>query len=331
MEAPFQIINGPALSDLCDYSFGDHHAAMDIISSKTTGVVSLIGGFMKEANPTNKEFIDKCKEFEGKIMTLYIDNVRLYNRGIWAQEGGDAQWIKFLLDNNDLLRLCATFPNNKFVIFSHQEDTRIDKNIVIPENVLGVYAVNAEHETDKLYPFPFGAQRQLGSDDHRLEILKEYVDRDEHIKPTKLFYISCCVARNEERKPLLEFETNNWITTRFDDFSRFYPYEQYNLYLDEIRDHKFIACPRGHDDCYDTHKIWESLYMRRVPVFRDWPYYRRLMQGFPVLFVKEWSDITPQLLKDNDNLYQEAQKMSLKKLDLSLIFKVIVESYKEVD
>jgi hypothetical protein len=327
MATPFQVISGPALSEMVDYSFGDHHAAMDIISSKETGVVNLIGGFMKEASPTNKEFVDKCKEFEGRIMTLYIDNLRLYNRPLMANAGFDAQWVQYLLNNNDLLRLCALFPNNKFIVFSHQEDTRIDKNIIIPENVLGVYAVNAEFETEKLHPFPFGVQRQMGANDHRQEILKMYVEEDWKMPPTKLFYISSAIDRNEERKPLAKFETNEWVTTRFDNYSMFYPYSQYDKYLNEIKDHKFVACPRGHDNCYDTHKIWETLYMRRVPVFRDWPYYRRLLQGFPALFVKEWEEITPQFLKDNDNLYNEAQKMSLKKLDLSLIYKVIVKSY----
>ena len=326
MDKSFQIISGPALSDKVDYSFGDHHAAMDIISSKTTSVISLIGGFMKKANERNTEFIDKCKGFEGKIMTLYIDNLRLYNRPILANEGPDAQWVGLLLTNNDLLKLCGQLVDNRFIIFSHQEDTQIDSNIKIPENVLGVYAVNAEHETDRLFPFPFGVQRKMLETDHRQEILLENLD-DEQIEPQKLFYISCAIGRNEERAPLVNFEGERWVTTRFDPLSMYYPYDKYQLYLNEIRNHKFIACPRGHANCYDTHKIWETLYLRRVPVVRDFPYFRRLLRDFPVLYVKEWSDITEQSLKDNDYLYEEAQTMSLKKLDLNLIYDIIIKSY----
>lgn len=315
METPFQIITGPALSNLCDYSFGDHHAGM---------YPSL--GFMKEANKGNKEFLEKCKEFEGKIMTLYIDNLRLYNRIVVANEGFDASWVGYMLSNNDLLALCAKLVDNKFIIFSHQEDTCIDENIKIPKNVLGIYAVNAEYETDKLYPFPFGVQRKMNEADHRQEILLDNLD-NEPLEPQKLLYISCAIDRNEERKPLFIYQTEDWATCRFDPLSMYYPYDKYQLYLNEIRNHKFIACPRGHHNCYDTHKIWETLYLRRVPVVKDYPYYRRLLQDFPALFIKEWSDITEQFLKDNDHLYQEAQKMSLKKLDLSFIYKCIVQSY----
>jgi hypothetical protein len=260
-------------------------------------------------------------------MTLYIDNLRLYNRPILANAGPDAEWVGYLLTNNDLLRLCEKLVDNKFIVFSHQEDTLIDSNIKIPNNVLGVYAVNAEYEADKLYPFPFGVQRQMGEDDNRQQILKENIEKDKQVKPSKLFYINCCVERNEERLPLLNFQDKDWATTRFDVLSMYFPYSQYQLYLDEIKNHKFVACPRGHANCYDTHKIWETLYLRRVPVVRDYPYFRRLLQDFPVLYVKGWSDITEQLLKDNNNLYQEAQTMSLKKLDLNLICDIIIKSY----
>jgi hypothetical protein len=51
------------------------------------------------------------------------------------------------------------------------------------------------------------------------------------------------------------------------------------------------------------------------------------MDGFPVLFVNDWSDITPKLLEKNEHLYKQAQELNLKKLDLDLIFKAIVKSY----
>lgn len=318
METPFQIISGPALSDMCDYSFGDHHAAM---------YSNLIGGFMKEANIHNTEFLNKCEGFEGKIMTLYIDNLRLYDRSVEANEGFDTEWVNSMLANNDLLVLCGQLVDNRFIIFSHQEDTCIDENIKIPKNVLGIYAVNAEYETEKLHPFPFGVQRQMTANDNRRQVLTNNVIGDEKVEPAKLLYINCAVDRNEERKDLPIYQTKDWATCRFDVYSMFYPYSQYQAYLNEIKDHKFVACPRGHANCYDTHKIWETLYLRRVPIVRDFPYFRRLLQGFPVLYVKEWSGITEELLEKNDHLYQEAQKMSLRKLDLDVIFNAIVKSY----
>ena len=309
-----EIIEGQALSNKCDFSFGDHMGAASIPHPK--------GGFMKPANSSNTEFLLKCKEFEGKIMTLFIDNIRLYKRPVYAKEGSDREWVEYLLTNNDLLALCAKLLNNKFIIFTSHEDTPIDEYIKLPYNVLGVHAVNAEFNNDKVIPFPYGVQREL-ENDNRIAILKKEIGKRH--KPTKLLYINCGIERNKEREPLVKFAYLSWATTRFDKDSKFFPYEKYKDFLDEIRDHKFMVCPQGHG--MDCHRNWESLYMRRVPVMREHPYFRRLMKGFPVLFVKEWEDITEELLIENDYLYKEAKEMSLKKLDLDIIFKSIVASY----
>ncbi len=310
-----QLIEGTALSHMCDYSFGDHLGGLQ--------PEYIIGGFMKDANRGNIEFLEKCKAFEGKIMTLFIDNIRLYNRPIWVNAGRDAEWVIHLLMHNDLLQLCATLPHNKFVIFCSHEDTPIDEHIRIPENVLGIHAVNAEYNNEKIHPFPYGLQRELGKNDNRVAIMHKELECTQN--PRKLLYINCGIGRNPERESLVNFEGLPWVTTRFDKDSKYFPYEKYKDFLDEMRDHKFMVCPQGHG--MDCHRNWESLYMRRVPVMRDHPYFRKLMKGFPVLFVKEWSDITEALLMEHDYLYEEAQRMSLKKLDLDLIFTGITQSY----
>jgi len=78
MEKTFQIINGTSLSNMCDYSFGDH---LGVCNPK-----HLVGGFMTPANISNAEFLLKTQEFKGRVMTLFIDNIRLYNRPIYARQ-----------------------------------------------------------------------------------------------------------------------------------------------------------------------------------------------------------------------------------------------------
>lgn len=315
-----EIINGTSLSDTCDYSFGDHLGGLD--------PDNLPGGFIKPANLSNAEFLLKARKFEGKIMTLFIDNIRLYNRPIQVPVGPDANWVSYLLKYNDLLDLCKQLPDNKFIIFTSHEDTPIDNYIDVPDNVLGIHATNAVYNNDRIIPFPYGLQRPIGKDDPRLQIMKEEVETDMKFEPTKLLYINCGLGaeRNHgERAYLPTFEEYKWATCRFDKDSKFFPYDKYRDFLDEIREHKFMVCPQGHG--IDCHRNWESLYLRRVPVMKQSPYFAILMQGFPVLFVDEWSEITEELLKANDHLFQQAQDMSLKKLDLNLIFKSIVSSY----
>lgn len=314
MASHVEIINGTSLAKLCDYSFGDHLGGLD--------PVTLIGGHMKFANESNVEFLERAKEFEGRVMTLFIDNIRLYRRPLWVKPE-DAGWVEYISAQNDLLELCAKLPNNQFMIFTSHEDTPIDSYIVVPENVV-IYAVNALHFNNRIQPFPIGLQRQIGLEDNRLKIMEELVEKDEPQFPTKLLYINCGLGmeRNEEERAYLPtFSRFEWATTRFEPQSKFYPYSKYNKFLTELKDHKFVVCPKGHGA--DCHRNWETLYMRRVPIFKDELYFRRLMAGFPALFVNNWEEITPKLLVDNDFLYQKAQTMDLRELDLHEMFGII--------
>lgn len=319
-----ELIHGNALSDMCDYSFGDQMGGAD--------PKHIIGGFMKPANPLNYEFLEKAKEFEDRIMTLFIDNIRLYPRTLEVDEK-DAYWVANLMSNNDLLSLCRSLTRNKFIIFCSHEDTPIDDQIDIPENVLGIHAVNAAFFGGKIHPFPYGLQRKIDRPedpvDNRLEIMADYVSRDmgKSVVPTKDFYVNCGIGRHESRKPLLALENEEWATTRFDKDSMFYKYDRYSAFLDEMLDHRFMACPEGHG--MDCHRNWELLYLRRVPVMIDTPYFRTLMAGFPVLFVERWEDVTKELLDASRNLLDDAQNLDHTLLDLRSVFDTITSQYEK--
>ena len=143
----FSFIEGVRLSQMCDYSFGDQ-------SSIICGVY---GGYMKLANVSNIEFVNKVHEIskERSYMTLFIDNVRLYKREILVSNPHDQKWINDLMNSNDLLELCSKFMNMRFIIFTSLEDTPIDNQIhgKIPNNVLCIHCVNSIYHDDKVIPF----------------------------------------------------------------------------------------------------------------------------------------------------------------------------------
>ena len=67
-----ELIEGVALSKLCDYSFGDQSGQWGNIYTS----------FMKDANFLNTEFATKVFEVmqTRDYMTVFIDNIRLYKR-----------------------------------------------------------------------------------------------------------------------------------------------------------------------------------------------------------------------------------------------------------
>jgi len=305
-----ELIEGVALSKLCDYSFGDQSGQWSNIYTS----------FMKDANFLNTEFATKVFEVmqTRDHMTVFIDNIRLYKRQIESVKPEDERYVNALMARSDLLDLCANFPQMKFIIFTNLEDTPIDDFILskIPENVACISAVNAITHNDKVIPAPYGVQRRMNPSDDRIEQLTQYM---EHVpsKPRNLLYVSHNESSNVKRMGIKSlFYDKDWAEVN----------EQrvpYNIFLYNLSGSKFMICPIG--NAIDCHRNWEVLYMRRVPIMRRDPYLQKLFENYPVLFVDKYSDVTEDLLLANDDLFQKAQTMDLSGLTLPTFFDRIVE------
>ena len=305
-----ELIEGVALSKLCDYSFGDQSGQWGNIYTS----------FMKDANFLNTEFATKVFEVmqTRDYMTVFIDNIRLYKRQIESVKPEDKRYVNALMARSDLLDLCSNFPQMKFIIFTNLEDTPIDDFILnkIPENVACISAVNAITHNDKVIPAPYGVQRRMNQSDDRIEQLTQYM---EHVpsKPRNLLYVSHNESSNVKRMGIKSlFYDKDWAEVN----------EQrvpYNIFLYNLSGSKFMICPIG--NAIDCHRNWEVLYMRRVPIMTRDPYLQKLFENYPVLFVDKYSDVTEELLLANDNLFQKAQTMDLSGLTLPTFFDRIVE------
>jgi hypothetical protein len=305
-----KLIEGVELSKLCDYSFGDQSGQWGSIHTS----------FMKDANLTNVEFVSKLFEVKKSrdYMTLFIDNIRLYKRHIEEVSESDRPYVDGLMEKSDLLNLCSHFPEMRFVIFTNLEDTPTDEFIfdAVPNNVLCICAVNAIAHGNKIIPAPYGLQRAMNPQDGRISILENFL-KFPPTKPLTLLYVSHNDSSNQERLGIKDlFREKRWAIV---DESR----SSYSEFLGKMCQAKFMICPRG--NAIDCHRNWEVLYMRRVPVMKRHPYLEVLFKDYPVLFVDNYSEITEELLIENDNLYQQAQEMDITPLTLPYFFDNVVE------
>ena len=255
-----ELIEGVALSKLCDYSFGDQSGQWGNIHTS----------FMKDASLANVEFVSKLFEIKKSrdYMTLFIDNIRLYKRHIVEVSESDRPYVEGLMEKSDLLRLCSNFPDMKFIIFTNLEDTPTDEYIfdAIPKNVLCISAVNAVAHGGKVIPAPYGLQRAMNPNDDRIKIMTEYTEIASTQKwdlHTWLLYISLNEKSHPDRYGIKEhFDRHAWRWVWVDRERTII----YQHFLGTMRLSKFVLCPRG--NAIDCHRNWEVLYMRRVPVMK---------------------------------------------------------------
>ena len=303
-----ELIEGVALSKLCDYSFGDQSGQWSNIYTS----------FMEEANLTNVGFVTKLFEVqeERNYMTLFIDNIRLYKRDIKEVKPEDKEYVNSLMEKSNLLELCSHFSTMNFIIFTNLEDTPIDEYVFgyIPDNVLCISAINAEAYGGKVIPAPYGLQRRMTPDDNRIDNIQRIM---EDIPPaTKLLYISHADSTHEERLGIKEmFADKEWASVHKEKVD-------HPTFMRNICEHKFMICPRG--NAIDCHRNWEVLYMRRVPVMKRYKCLEVLYKDYPVLWVDKYADITEELLIKNNHLFEEAQEMDITPLTLPTFFDSIV-------
>lgn len=304
------LLENEQLQRMVDYSFGDHSGVLGRVPN----------AYMKKANLSNTEFIDALYNHPAdKPMTLFIDNIRLYSRPIeysdWLHmkpiSFQDRRWLDRFNDE-DLLALCKEFRFKKFIIFTAFEDTPLDDFIwdKIPDNVISINAANGVVFGGKVKPFPHGIERIMHPGYDRHAILEEFIDEQKDVEPEKLLYVSHRDDTGKRGSLKDMFRDKPWATVS--------PRLDYEPYLSEIKRHKFVLCPSGNG--IGSARNWETLYLRRVPVMEKHPYKTELFEDFPVLFVDDFSQVTEQLLLDNDHLYQQVMNINPDLLDLEKVF-----------
>ncbi len=299
-----KLLESEALQQKVDYSFGDHSGVLGGVPN----------AFMKKANLGNSEFMEAVRNHTG-VMTLFIDNIRLYRRPLeysdWLHMKTispiDRKWLA-QFDDEDLLNLCRGIPNKKFIIFTALEDTPLDEYIEIPNNVLAIHAANGVYLENKIKPYPHGLERIMYNGYNHHEILESYIDRD--TVPTHTLLI-CHRDDTGARSSIRDIFNGK-------EFATVSPKLEYESYLRAIKDHKFVLCPSGNG--IESARNWETLYMKRVPIFKRHPYLEEMFKDFPCLFVDNWEEVTEELLKEHEYLYQKAQHIDQDLLDLDKVY-----------
>ena len=90
-------------------------------------------------------------------------------------------------------------------------------------------------------------------------------------------------------------------------------------YLQSVRNHTFVACPRGNG--IDTHRLWETLYMGSIPIVKkdlahsDW-------LDLPVLWIDDWNQLNEQYLREQEIVIR-SREWNMEKLKVGYWIKKI--------
>jgi len=130
--------------------------------------------------------------------------------------------------------------------------------------------------------------------------------------PRKKDFIFDLSSANNDKTNLvyLNFNTTTYPTERnyvknlFND-KKWITKEQnvsWKEYYISLSNSKFCLSPRGNG--IDTHRIWEALYLRTIPIVKR-SYYMEEFSDLPILFIDDWRELSEEFLEEK---YQQIKK-----------------------
>jgi len=207
--------------------------------------------------------------------------------------------------------------NYKFVLVSGDSDscvpreelTQTQLNSLLGNNLLIRWFAQNTQQQDlkKLVQMPIGLDYHTVSQDPNHKWLisgenhlprfqeKTIMDIKNSSPPfqerTPLIYINMTISTNDrfrQRRRALEVIPKELCVINQDFTPRTTNWKK-------MAEHAFVLSPTGNG--LDTHRTWEALCLGCIPIL-CLPSFKRLMDGLPVLIVKDWNEITETLLKE---------------------------------
>tara|TARA_R100000005_G_scaffold51804_1_gene25170 strand:- start:393 stop:1211 length:819 start_codon:yes stop_codon:yes gene_type:complete len=163
-----------------------------------------------------------------------------------------------------------------------------------PRNVVKWFCQNKHFDSEALVPIPIGVENRteckLGSGHgfvwgHAPE-KHELISTAEEVVPTKMLYANYTLDNNRHpaRFTWMSIAEGSSHITVEKEMNR--PYREF---ISDVLDHEAVLCPLGNspeEDAADNHRIYETLYLGRIPVLHIKDTYERLHHKFPAILIE---------------------------------------------
>lgn len=211
------------------------------------------------------------------------------------------QWLNHNLYDNPKVIFCYSHRVHElskvidsfmypFILITHNSDENIveietTKKIVECPNVIKWYAQNAIYKHPKIHILPIGiANRQWN---HGAQFVYYYYSTVDFYKKT--------IKKNHI---YFNFSIQTNVTARkecYESVIKKIPFLENIGSLDNIirlETYQFCICPEGNG--VDTHRFWEALYLKTVPIVKRTPFIEHLveqMKDLPIVILESWDDL----------------------------------------
>lgn len=173
-------------------------------------------------------------------------------------------------------------PKYNFRLVTHNSDFSVNSNYkyyLDYKQLVSWHAQNVDYEHEKLIPIPIGIANEQWPHGNK-SIIKSVIDK----KYSKLDIIYANFNTNtnyKQRSYCLQFVDPQFIEHNV----------SFEQYLSKIAQASFNICPMGNG--IDSHRIWESLYLKSIPIVESSYNIRYLTSKYdlPIIIIDDWREL----------------------------------------
>jgi hypothetical protein len=216
--------------------------------------------------------------------------------------------------------------NKKTILITANSDVTIDEPILnqMPDNVHKWYAQNGLGSHPKLQIIPEGLQPSFNSKGgdmgYDIAVVKEQLLNDLiDVTPTKLVYANFAIGTNPSVRGYIKdichaSHFTDWDDTiNFSDYSLYNNFESLSYFYNKILDYQAVVCPIGNG--IDTHRVYETLYLNRIPITFNTTIYEKLYHNYPVILLE-----SPEELTNENLILSRIESVKNKNFDKNMLY-----------
>lgn len=184
---------------------------------------------------------------------------------------------------------------NPFVLVTHNSDENLVdcqhvQRILSCPNLIQWFGQNVGFPHEKLQLIPIGFANQMWKHGN-LSLFEDatFLSLLEHNLKSKKIYFQFNIQTNFTQRKICYDQ----LIHKLDWVECIEPLDN----LKRLREYQFCICPEGNG--YDTHRLWEALYLKVVPIVLKNPFTTILQYHLPMVVLDKWEDLDVSALDYN--------------------------------
>ena len=209
-----------------------------------------------------------------------------------------------LLSNLDELIKKLKFLDNDFILMFHNSDYNFEEEhlkLFQLKKLKKIFTQNINVSNQNVIPLPIGIANSKWHHGN-LNTWKEIFNLN--INKSNNIYFSFSIETNKK----VRSDCYNKIIRKKIPFLKS---RSYHKYLRILASYKYSICPEGNG--IDTHRFWESLYLKVIPICKRNILVEYFSNYFPIIILDDWNDLNFGNLhkKYNDFNWDNYKKLNL--------------------